>query len=193
MLLIVAKPGCQARCGNLAIPYPFGVGSNCYLEPSFDISCDNSTVPPRAYLSIMNKEVFEINQTYIRIITPFLISACYESEIGMNVTGDRSYEHTTMSVNLSGTPYTLSGMNWLTTIGCDDMVLQSNGSSVSGGCSVFCGEKNDAGGVGYSAFCEIFFMNPVIFSTLKEMDAVSQQFISVSHRDQNRNHIGLLK
>ena len=128
-----AKPGCKDRCGDLLIPYPFGVGLKCSLNPHFNIKCDTSTYPPRAFLSVMKKEVIEFNQTYIRLKNPYMISACYDSSTGN--------QHR-MNVNLSGTPYMFSYVNALTAIGCDDMVLLSNGSSILGGCSAFCADKN---------------------------------------------------
>ncbi|XP_057790673.1 wall-associated receptor kinase-like 9 isoform X1 [Salvia miltiorrhiza] len=139
----IAKLGCLDRCGDLPIPYPFGVGSDCFLDSYFNIDCNTSTHPPKAYLSIINKQVIEINQTYIRLLNPYMISACY----GLSVNDQHS-----LSVNLSGTPYTFSYENVLTAIGCDDMVLRSNGSSVFGGCSAFCADKNDTGGVGYCPY-----------------------------------------
>ncbi|KAH6781372.1 hypothetical protein C2S51_006665 [Perilla frutescens var. frutescens] len=152
---LIAKPECQDQCGKLKVPYPFGVGSDCSLNSSFTISCNNSTNPPKAYLSTINIEVIEINETYIRVKYPILSSVCYDlsSGTGMNVTAAASYTHST-PVNLSGTPYTLSMRNRLTTLGCDDVVLQSNGSWVSGGCSAICADKNDTGGVGYCPYNE---------------------------------------
>ncbi|XP_047979567.1 wall-associated receptor kinase 4-like [Salvia hispanica] len=143
----VAKPGCPDRCGKLPIPYPFGVGPDCSLDPSFNISCiaSTSTDPPKAYITILDKEVIEINETYVRVKYPnFLASACYGLP-GYN-------EPHGAAVNLSGTQYTLSSENWLTAIGCDDMVLgneQPNGSSVGSSCASLCGERNHTGGVGY--------------------------------------------
>ncbi|KAL1568201.1 non-specific serine/threonine protein kinase [Salvia divinorum] len=132
-----SKPECLDRCGGLLIPYPFGVGPNCSLSTYFDINCDSSTDPPKAYLSIMKKEVIEFNQSYIRLRNLYMISTCYDDHSTDN-------QHS-MAMNLSGTPYMLSNGNVLTVIGCDDMVLQSNGSSVLGGCSSFCADKSDAG------------------------------------------------
>ncbi|KAL1568195.1 non-specific serine/threonine protein kinase [Salvia divinorum] len=132
-----SKPGCLDRCGGLLIPYPFGVGPKCSLNTYFDVNCDSSTDPPQAYLSLMNKEVIEFNQSYIRLRNPYMISACYD-----DLSTDNQHS---MAVNLSGTPYMLWYGNVLTVIGCDDMVLRSNGSSVLGGCSAFCADKNDTG------------------------------------------------
>ncbi|KAL1542927.1 wall-associated receptor kinase-like 8 [Salvia divinorum] len=142
---LVAKHGCPDRCGNLSIPYPFGVGPGCYLDPSFNISCITSTDPPKAYITILDKEVIEINETYVRVKYPsFVASACYD--------GLREFEKYDAPVNLSGTQYTLSSENWLTAIGCDSMVMgtdQPNGSLVGSSCASFCSERNHTGGVGH--------------------------------------------
>ncbi|KAL0380836.1 UNVERIFIED_CONTAM: Wall-associated receptor kinase-like 8, partial [Sesamum angustifolium] len=47
LALSLAKPGCQETCGNVTIPYPFGIGSQCYLKSSFAVICENSTNPAR--------------------------------------------------------------------------------------------------------------------------------------------------
>ncbi|PRQ29716.1 putative wall-associated receptor kinase, galacturonan-binding domain-containing protein [Rosa chinensis] len=41
-----AKPNCPERCGDVPIPYPFGIGADCYLRPEFNITCDQYTTPP---------------------------------------------------------------------------------------------------------------------------------------------------
>lgn len=151
---LIAKPGCLDRCGDLSIPYPFGVGSGCSLDPSFDIACNATTNPPKPYLSVIDREVVEINKTYIRVKYPYRISACYGSTNAVEL-NPRS-----MIVNLSATPFTLSYTNRLTAVGCDDAVVQSNGRPVSGysgsgGCSSVCGEGDDLGRVGYCRFNDL--------------------------------------
>lgn len=125
-----AKPGCPDHCGDLLVPYPFGVGSDCSLNPHFNINCNTS----KAYLSIIDKQVVEINETYIRVKYPNLAAVCYEG-------GNATYRDNAR-VNLSGTPYTLSHKNRLTAIGCDDAVVQSDSN---GGCLAFCGEGYETG------------------------------------------------
>ncbi|KAJ3705155.1 hypothetical protein LUZ61_008860 [Rhynchospora tenuis] len=36
--LAVAKPGCRSKCGNVTIPFPFGIDDGCFRE-GFEINC----------------------------------------------------------------------------------------------------------------------------------------------------------
>ncbi|KAL6198511.1 hypothetical protein ACLB2K_028300 [Fragaria x ananassa] len=41
-------PGCPGQCGNLTVPYPFGIGEGCYLRERFNITCNESSQPSTA-------------------------------------------------------------------------------------------------------------------------------------------------
>ncbi|KAB1202738.1 Wall-associated receptor kinase-like 9 [Morella rubra] len=47
---------CPPTCGNVSIPYPFGIGAGCYLEDWFEIGCDkvNSSDSFRPHLRRLN-------------------------------------------------------------------------------------------------------------------------------------------
>nr|GMD53078.1 putative wall-associated receptor kinase-like 16 [Ipomoea batatas] len=39
----IAKPNCVDHCGNVSIPFPFGLTPDCYLNEDFLINCSTST------------------------------------------------------------------------------------------------------------------------------------------------------
>ncbi|CAO2200088.1 unnamed protein product [Urochloa humidicola] len=50
---------CPSRCGNLTFDYPFGIGSGCYRDPNFSLTCDDAVQPPRLYLQNTTTEVID--------------------------------------------------------------------------------------------------------------------------------------
>ncbi|CAL4992715.1 unnamed protein product [Urochloa decumbens] len=42
-------PGCPTTCGNVTVPYPFGISAGCFL-PGFNLTCDHAYNPPRLLL-----------------------------------------------------------------------------------------------------------------------------------------------
>ncbi|XP_048127797.1 wall-associated receptor kinase-like 1 [Rhodamnia argentea] len=48
-----AWPGCPDTCGNLTdIPYPFGIGPGCFLDPRYEIDCQRTHAPVLKNLSV---------------------------------------------------------------------------------------------------------------------------------------------
>ncbi|KAL0426226.1 UNVERIFIED_CONTAM: Wall-associated receptor kinase [Sesamum latifolium] len=101
----ITKPGCQSKCGNLTVPYPFGIGldSGCSIDPVFDIDCNTSYSPPKAF-SMGNLEVIDISDSKMRIKN-WVAASCYNQQ--GNLTFRRMYE-----IQLS-TSFSLSDMNKL--------------------------------------------------------------------------------
>uniref|UniRef100_A0A453CV07 Protein kinase domain-containing protein n=2 Tax=Aegilops tauschii subsp. strangulata TaxID=200361 RepID=A0A453CV07_AEGTS len=66
----MALPGCPSSCGDIAIPYPFGIGPGCYLD-GFNLTCndDGSHRPPKLFLGDGTVEVLEISleNTTVRV------------------------------------------------------------------------------------------------------------------------------
>ncbi|CAN6553472.1 unnamed protein product [Malus baccata var. baccata] len=56
-----ALPGCPDHCGNLTVPYPFGIGDGCYLDDRFEITCNISTQPPTAFMMKGNLVITNIS------------------------------------------------------------------------------------------------------------------------------------
>ncbi|VAH00339.1 unnamed protein product [Triticum turgidum subsp. durum] len=45
----ITLEGCQAMCGNISIPFPFGIKPGCFVK-GFQVTCNDSFDPPRVFL-----------------------------------------------------------------------------------------------------------------------------------------------
>ncbi|KAH6824754.1 hypothetical protein C2S53_010829 [Perilla frutescens var. hirtella] len=132
-----AKPGCENKCGNLTVPYPFGIGTGCSIGPGFDVNCSQSTSPPTPFISTLNLEIVEISDGHVRIKN-WVAAACY------NKSGNTT-RYDSILFNLTTSPYSLSEINRFTVVGCDDLALVAgtSGRNFTTGCLSVCSQKSD--------------------------------------------------
>ncbi|KAB5568540.1 hypothetical protein DKX38_002333 [Salix brachista] len=75
----IAKAGCQDRCGNVTIPFPFGLTEDCYNDAEFLITCNHTFSPPKAFLTASNIDVTEITLEGKLHIEQYIAKDCYDA------------------------------------------------------------------------------------------------------------------
>nr|DAD42629.1 TPA_asm: hypothetical protein HUJ06_000859 [Nelumbo nucifera] len=132
----MVKPHCKGKCGNVTVPYPFGLDDDpisCYRE-GFKLNCSTTLDPPQLYIG--NIEVLEISllPAQLRVLN-YIGYDCYNS------TGN---DYSFPSFNVSSRPFTFSDTgNRFTVIGCDNYarITGLNGRNFTSGCSMICNDQ----------------------------------------------------
>ncbi|KAM4071082.1 hypothetical protein ACB094_11G034800 [Castanea mollissima] len=138
----IAQPKCKNMCGDVKIPYPFGIGpADCYMSNWFKIVCNNVT--DKAFLPSINMEVLEIN-----ISDPYGTNSYY-FEPGLIrvkmpiISSSNCINQSTNGVDISGTPFFFSSYrNNFVSVGCDNLVTMNGlDPMVVVGCKTNCSNQ----------------------------------------------------
>ncbi|XP_074319030.1 wall-associated receptor kinase 2-like [Silene latifolia] len=117
---LVIAPHCTSVCGNVTIPYPFGIEKGCYYEdkddlvsnPSKKLICDHTMNPPKPILSSKNITISYISLEEGEILVDLNVSFKCFTKKGVPT------ESRIQSANLPN--FTISSSkNKLVVIGCD--------------------------------------------------------------------------
>ncbi|KAM0038308.1 putative protein kinase RLK-Pelle-WAK family [Helianthus debilis subsp. tardiflorus] len=123
-----AKKGCREKCGDVILPYPFGIGASCSINKWFNVDCNSSTPYLPAVKNLEVLKVYTGNQTVI--VRTQRISSCQKPVRNSSQT---------MSIDLGRSPFFYSkDNNKLVFEGCGTASLMENGS-VLAACSTACG------------------------------------------------------
>ncbi|PRQ33199.1 putative EGF-like domain, wall-associated receptor kinase [Rosa chinensis] len=114
-----ARPNCSDHCGNLKIPYPFGIGQGCSQRGWFNLTCNESTEPPTTLWGDGSLTVTNISLAEGELkVMIYRARDCYDQQ------GNQTKEmYTAASLRLPP-PFTISGTrNKLIAVGCDTISI----------------------------------------------------------------------
>ncbi|RAL38724.1 hypothetical protein DM860_002702 [Cuscuta australis] len=142
---VVAKPNCSDKCGDVTIPFPFGIGpARCFLDSTFEILCNNGTVP---VLSRSGLEVLDIALPgYSPAGEPNPFSEYRWTPTGtIRVKRPTSYttcpgkgNNTLRAWNLFGDNFYYSTENLFVSVGCNNLAVIRGGDPTVVGCDSTC-------------------------------------------------------
>ncbi|XP_059636714.1 wall-associated receptor kinase 2-like [Cornus florida] len=140
----MALPGCKDKCGNVSVPYPFGIDdSKCSKNESYLLNCtveaslDSSPRLMMGNIQLMN--IFVENGT--SIVNIFMAYNCYNKSTNKM----DFYDH---EVNLTGAPFMFSATEIkFTEIGCNTLafIADSEGTRFGSGCLSLCSQDLQEG------------------------------------------------
>ncbi|KAK2988472.1 hypothetical protein RJ640_007041 [Escallonia rubra] len=132
----MAKPHCQKECGDIIIPYPFGIGAGCYLDKAFEVLCIK--------IHFFSHLVFLNGSTILHIS---LDHAVVHAEGQPNVyCYNQSGEDPTTSASVHlNQQFSISyTRNKFVAVGCDIFayILDSGSRNYTSGCASLCDDPN---------------------------------------------------
>ncbi|KAH6827307.1 hypothetical protein C2S53_015367 [Perilla frutescens var. hirtella] len=128
---------CQTKCGEMEIPYPFGMKKGCYLDKTFEVMCNDST--GSATLASLGWEVKDISVSN---------STLRRKDFNVETFKAKSDEWLTLSLDLvpAGNQYWIShNKNTFVVKGCDFLAYLYDSEVTLGVCASTCNHNPKKG------------------------------------------------
>jgi len=149
-LPILHFSSCTHKCGDIQIPFPFGIGEiGCYLDEWYQVECRPSATSGKVFpfLPKINMEVVNISlpgtnddifYTYpsfssIRVKSPV-------ASMGCSTDGNDSG----LTLNFTETPFFFGDQNNLVAVGCNNKASLTNVEPTMVGCESTCTTSNNS-------------------------------------------------
>ncbi|WVZ20823.1 hypothetical protein V8G54_008145 [Vigna mungo] len=136
----ISKPNCSSNCGDVTVPFPFGISDTCSLDPSFVLTC-NQISPSSHTLFLPHTNITVLNISlngHMQISWP-VASDCYADRGKLVSQSFQDLNLTTFQVS--------SNRNRLTVVGCDTLGLMVGsdleGKNYTTGCISLCNRLQD--------------------------------------------------
>ncbi|TVU05280.1 hypothetical protein EJB05_48438, partial [Eragrostis curvula] len=123
--------GCTRICGNISIPFPFGVEPGCYIEAGFNLTCDRSPQPPKLFLGDGTVQVLGIDLSNGTVRINGSVAYFPGGRGNGTLPGAKAGTWWGGAIREDG-PYSLArGRNKLLAVGCNVQVVLSGDSDES--------------------------------------------------------------
>ncbi|KAL4271989.1 hypothetical protein GQ457_13G028610 [Hibiscus cannabinus] len=110
------KDRCDGRCGNVDIPYPFGIHVGCYMNDWFRVTCNETIDGPKVYITSIGLQLLNVSilEGTVVVNNSITYSDCLETD--------------GVSVDLADTPFSFSAFyNRFMSVGCGSLATFFHG------------------------------------------------------------------
>ncbi|CAL5063665.1 unnamed protein product [Urochloa decumbens] len=126
------SPGCATRCGDIDVPYPFGLDPQCAINDGFLLNCSTVGRATKLFHGTLEVIRFSVPEGKAWLKT-LMSSQCYDQ-----ATGNMSYSNAWL--NISNLPYVLSADdNKVIVLGCRSLAYMLSDTYIIG-CLSTCDE-----------------------------------------------------
>ncbi|KAL3721760.1 hypothetical protein ACJRO7_034148 [Eucalyptus globulus] len=149
--LATALVDCTQICGGVAISFPFGIGTGCFLDEWYEIVCQNGTVPilnkaNLRVLDIMPPEILDKRNGMIKVSLPLT----YSSNVSCGSNGSST------PVSLKGSQFVFSAsQNDFVAVGCNIHARMDDAESTNMSCGADNSTVRNATCSGSNGYCPI--------------------------------------